>query len=122
MVNDYFRILEQARDLKFARRPKAFDHKIKAENHACGDYVDFYLSLDKNKIKELVFSANACVLATLAANELCRILTHKPISHIKNISVDLLEKRLGSKISSSRKQCLRLGLTSLTEALFSQSK
>ena len=82
-------------------------------NRLCGDRVRIELRLDRGRVVEARFSANACALCVAAASVLTELATGAPLDEVDTLTIDDLLRALGAEVPEGRRNCVRLPLTVL---------
>lgn len=91
---------------------------IVAENKLCGDTIRIDLIIDRDKITDITFSGDGCLIsqatASLLADEAKRV---KNIDKIKKFDKDFILNLLGIQLTFSRIKCALLSLEALQKTL-----
>lgn len=86
------------------------DYVINEANASCGDHFTFYVVINHQSslIKDLKFYGSGCAISTAACSILTNQLIGQPISVVKNLNLDYMQKLLGVEIGAARFKCLLL--------------
>ena len=107
MDNDIKRsiILDNYQDARNRGIPDNTDGyiKINSNNQSCIDNIDIYVKLDNDKISDIKFEGEACVIAISSTSILSELLIGKTINEAKDILINYgesleLYRRCGSII------------------------
>lgn len=95
-----------------------FDRSAEVQNSLCGDVLKVDLKIYKNRIVDIVFSGDGCLISQAAASLLIgKAKKVKNIDKIKKFNQDTVFKLLGIQLTLSRVKCALLGLEALKKAL-----
>ncbi|TAL47959.1 SUF system NifU family Fe-S cluster assembly protein [archaeon] len=86
------------------------DILVKDSNPLCGDVVEFSISMDNGKVKEVMFDGKGCAISVAAASILSDFIKGKKVGDVLNIDKDDLLKILGIDPSPTRLKCVLLPL------------
>lgn len=86
---------------------------INGKNPMCGDEICLQLKVSKGKIVDAMFSGEACVVSTISSEILTDYIVGKTVSEVKKIDKDLLLKKIGLNLTTSRIKCATLVLNAL---------
>jgi len=92
-------------------------HEARLENTLCGDEVTMQLKIEKGKVADIAFSGSGCAITTAAASLLTDRVLGKPITAVKKISTQEVDRLLGAKVGPAREKCAYLGLETLKRAI-----
>ncbi len=87
--------------------------KSKESNISCGDEVEMFLNINKNKINEVKFKGKGCAISLASTSILTESIKGKNINEIKKMDSDDLFKLINVQISPSRIRCALLGFSAL---------
>lgn len=101
---------------------KNADGKGTAGNVVCGDKMDIYIKIGKNKnkeevIKDIKFETYGCVAAISTSSMVTDLVKGKTISEALKVEKDDIVKSLGG-LPSVKYHCSILAIDALSEALF----
>lgn len=82
-------------------------------NRLCGDRVRIELRLDRGRVVDARFNANACALCVAAASVLTELAKGAPLDEVDTLTIDDLLRALGAEVPEGRRNCVRLPLTVL---------
>ena len=93
--------------LEHGKSPRNFgkcidhSHKAKGHNPLCGDQVQVYLKLNKNKhVEELTFEGSGCAISIASTSIMTELIKGKSFEVAKNIVDEFLNMiKNGSKIN-----------------------
>lgn len=91
-------------------------HKGSMANPLCGDRIELYLEVEKNKILSARWQGEGCVLSLVAADMLAEGLEGKGLQEGAMINADWIISKLGVQPSPSRMKCALLCLDALAKA------
>lgn len=98
------------------------DISVKDYNLPCGDEIEIQLKIEGNKIKEIKFQGNGCVISQASADILLDLVKNKPIEYSEIITPEEFLKILGIKLSPLRMRCALLGLKVLKTAAYTYNQ
>ncbi len=96
---------------------KDADAYFKEYNPICGDEINIYLKISKDKIKDAKFAGKGCAISTAAASLITDYIKDKKIKEIKTFDKDLVIKLLGIDPGPVRIKCATLSLRAIKEAI-----
>ncbi len=88
-----------------------------ASNLSCGDAVSFQVKLAKDKITDIAWSGQGCVLSQAAASLLAENVIGKKSATILKYNSETVVKLLGITPGPNRLKCALLSLDALKKAL-----
>ena len=87
-------------------------------NPLCGDELDIFLIIDKNKdITDVKIKANGCAISTASASMLSEQIKGKNIEEIKKLKKEDILEMLGIPLSPVRLKCALLSLDTFKNAI-----
>lgn len=87
-------------------------------NPLCGDELDAYLIIDKNKqIADVKIQAHGCAISTASASMLTEKVKGKSIDEIKKLKKEDILEMLGIPISAARLKCALLSMDTFKNAI-----
>jgi nitrogen fixation NifU-like protein len=96
------------------------DFQANINNKSCGDSIEItgsFCSAEK-KIKEILFSAEGCILSEAAATLLLKTIKYLSIQEIEEVTDKAFLDKVGLNIGPNRSQCVLLCLEAVRQALF----
>jgi len=92
------------------------------DNVVCGDRVELFLKLDKQKkVKEVKWQGEGCALSQASASLLSEMLLGKNLKELVKISNKDILKVVGENLNPSRQKCATLSFEALTKTLNSNN-
>ncbi len=120
MQADLYReeLLEHFRNPLNFGKPKQFDVSSSQLNPFCGDEIQIFISLNKQKITNAQFVGNGCAISISSASIFTQYVKGKALKKLTKFSqVDMLEL-LGVQVSQTRKKCALLPLAVFQDCLY----
>ncbi|MEM4638108.1 MAG: SUF system NifU family Fe-S cluster assembly protein [Candidatus Woesearchaeota archaeon] len=98
------------------KNPDIYKHD---SNPLCGDEIEIFVKLDKNKekINEIKFKGKGCVICMASASILMEELSNKKIKDVQKMQKEEMEKLLGINLTPSRIKCMMLPLKALQKGI-----
>jgi len=96
---------------------KKADVKVKETNASCGDIMEVGLDVKGDRLNKMRFKGEGCVVSVAAGSMLTEMVKDKKLKEIKKMKDEEMIKRLGIKISVTRRKCAILGLVALKKAI-----
>ena len=93
------------------------DFSAKEDNIFCGDSIVITLKTKNNKIKEVGFQGEGCVISQATASMLTDHIKGKTLKSICLLTVKDATRLLGVSLSPSRMKCAELPLIAIKKAL-----
>jgi len=93
-----------------------FDFHTFEVNTLCGDNMEIFIKVNKNKIIDIKFRSVGCAISMAAASMMTETLKGQDIKKIAKVDEDFMLKLLGGEISPARKKCAFLPLQALRKA------
>tara|TARA_Y100000590_G_scaffold461429_1_gene622980 strand:- start:812 stop:1282 length:471 start_codon:yes stop_codon:yes gene_type:complete len=85
-------ILEHGKNPRNFGKCEKFTHKAKGYNPLCGDQVQVYLKLNKEKkVEDLTFEGSGCAISIASTSIMTELVKGKSIEVSKKIVIDFLE-------------------------------
>lgn len=97
---------------------KNFDSYAKEYNPICGDEVEIYLKLEKDKIEEIKFLGKGCVISQASASILTEICKNKKLKDVVDLDKNFILKILKVDLNPNRVKCALLPLKALKIAIY----
>ena len=93
------------------------DNSVLTNNPLCGDKIEMTVILDKNKIKEIKFSGEGCVISQASASMLTDYAKNRSKQELKKLDSKFIIKMLGIDLGINRIKCALLPLQALQKLL-----
>ncbi|MEK6848600.1 MAG: iron-sulfur cluster assembly scaffold protein [Nanoarchaeota archaeon] len=110
-------ILDHYRNPRNSGKLKQYTLTHKEHNPLCGDEIQIYLLVKKEKISSISFEAKGCAISVASMSLLSEWVKHKSIKEIKNLKPEKMLEMLGIKLGIVRMKCGLLGLKTILNAL-----
>jgi len=92
-----------------------FTHYGKAAIVSCGDDIEIFARIEKDKIIDISWQGHGCVLSQAMASIICEEIEGKNISEIKKITPEFVIAKLGATPGPNRFNCAWLSVNSLNK-------
>lgn len=79
-------------------------------NPLCGDKLEFFLNIEKNKISGISFEGSGCAISLASASMLTEKLKGKDLDFVKSLKNEDIYDMLGIDLTPSRVKCALLSL------------
>lgn len=114
-------VMKRFKNPKFAKEMKKADAVGKVGNIKCGDVMEIYIKISKNRkgeeiIKDISFQTYGCVAAISSSDALCELTKGKTIEEALRINRNHIVKKLKG-LPSIKFHCSVLGEDALREAI-----
>lgn len=114
-------VMKRFKKPKFAREMKDADASGNVGNPQCGDVMEVFIKVDKNKkgeefIKDISFKTYGCVAAIASSDALCELAKGKTVKEALKISRDDIVKKLNG-LPNIKFHCSVLGEEALQKAI-----
>jgi nitrogen fixation NifU-like protein len=97
---------------------KDFDFSKKGENPLCGDSITIYIKIKKDKIENISFEAQGCIISNVSASILTKEVKGMTLKDFKeNFKFESVKEKLLLDLSFSREKCARLSFDILVSLL-----
>jgi nitrogen fixation NifU-like protein len=93
------------------------DLSSKEVNLSCGDEIEIFLSLEKNKVKEAKFRGKGCAISQASADILLNHIKGKTLQEINKLEKKDIFDLLGIQLTPSRINCALLPLLTLKKGI-----
>jgi len=93
------------------------DKTIQVKNPLCGDVIEMMVLFDKNKVKEIKFSSEGCVISQASVSMLTDYAKNKSKQELKKLDSKFIIKMLGIDLGMNRIKCAVLPLEALQKLL-----
>jgi nitrogen fixation NifU-like protein len=114
----YYDFIDLYKDPEHKGKPEAFDLSEEGYSTSCGDSFNVYIKLDGDRIRDVSFEGNGCIISTVSISKLCGYAVGKNIEDVKKLGLDDIKKLIGIEhISTSRIGCAMVGLETIKKAL-----
>ena len=115
-------ILDHYRNPRNFGRLAKYTFKHKDTNTSCGDEIEIFVLLEKNKVKEITFFGRGCAISVAAASMLTEHLRGITLKDLKKISQEDILEMLGINLGIVRQRCGLLCLKALSHSLYKEVK
>ncbi len=85
----------------------------KESNPLCGDEVTIYIKLDGERIKDISFDGNGCIISQAAASMLTEFIKGKTLQDVVRLEKEEIERMIGIDLGPMRIKCALLPLKAL---------
>lgn len=82
-------------------------------NEYCGDTIRMQFLVQEDKIKDIVFTGEACSVSIASASILTDTVKGKTLEEAKSVTKDELLELIGVELTTSRVQCAMVALKAL---------
>lgn len=96
---------------------KKSDKSVQVNNPLCGDRIEMSINFEKNKIKEIKFNGEGCVISTASSSMLTDFAKNKTKEELKKLDSKFIIKLLGIDLGMNRIKCAVLPLEALQKLL-----
>lgn len=96
---------------------KKFTNKAVVYNPLCGDRIEIFVNLEKDRIKDIKFMSKGCVISTASASMLTESVKGKTKQELKKIDREFIIKMLGIELGVNRIKCAMLPVEALTKLI-----
>lgn len=111
-------LLEHYRNpLNFGKLRK-FTVSSKQTNPFCGDDVELFINLDKNRITNIGFEGKGCAISMAGASMLTEHVRGKTKEELTKFTQKDMLNLLGVEVSETRKKCALLALSVLKDCIY----
>ena len=93
------------------------DRSITVNNPLCGDRIEMMVNFEKNKIKEIKFQGEGCVISNASVSMLTDYAKGKSKQELKKLDSKFIIKMLGIDLGVNRIKCAVLPLEALRKLL-----
>jgi len=93
------------------------DKSVNVSNPLCGDKIEMMIVFEKNKVKEVKFHGEGCVISTASASMLTDFAKSKSKEELKKLNSKFIIKMLGIDLGMTRIKCAVLPLEALHKLL-----
>jgi nitrogen fixation NifU-like protein len=121
---DAIELMYQENILDHYKNPRNFGRIENATVHhheynpLCGDEIDMFLVIDKNKkIVDVKFNGHGCAISQASASMLTEEIKGKTVNKLKKITKETILNTLGIPISPVRLKCALLCLDTLRNSI-----
>lgn len=90
---------------------------VEVSNPLCGDKIIMTISFEKNKVKEIKFQGEGCVISTASSSLLTDYVKDKSKQELKKLDSKFIIKMLGIDLGMNRIKCAVLPLEALHKLL-----
>ena len=112
-------ILDYWRNPKNKGNLKNPDITYRDTNPSCGDIIQIDIKLNKNKIEDIKFNGQGCIISQASASMLTEKVKGKKLEDIKNLKKEEILEMLGIELSVMRIKCALLSLKVLKYGIYS---
>lgn len=89
------------------------DKAILTNNPLCGDKIEMMVIYDKDKVKEIKFAGEGCVISQASASMLTDYAKNKSKQELKKLNAKFIIEMLGIELGVNRIKCAVLPLEAL---------
>lgn len=116
MTQDLYRevLLDLYEHPQFKKKLHKVTHTAQAVNASCGDEGTLFLHIENEKILDVGWQGQGCVISTVAMETVCALLINKEVSELAQLDRQQLLKELElESLAPGREKCLLLPLRAL---------
>ena len=118
----FYELIDLYKNPEHSGKLDDFDVSSEGYSSSCGDRFRVFIKLDKDRIKDMSFEGDGCVVSTVSLSKVCGYSIGKSVESVKNMGIGEIKKLIGIReISVSRLKCATIGLETIKQAL-SQGK
>ncbi len=110
-------LLEHYKNPKNKKHLKHFTKKATVYNSLCGDKVTIEILFDGDKVKDIGFSGNGCIISQAMASQLTEKAKHLTKNQLRKLDTTYIMKLLGINLGPNRLKCALLSLDALKKSL-----
>lgn len=88
-----------------------------AVNPLCGDAIELFVKVNKNKIENIGFTGSGCAVSQVSADLLCDFLKGKHVKELEKVNEEKIQQLLGLKLGVVRMKCAMLSVNTAKKAL-----
>lgn len=96
---------------------KQYTLKHRELNPLCGDEIELFVKVDKEKVEDVAFVGHGCAISQASASMLTDVIKGKKLADLKKMNKQDILDMLGIPIGLVRMKCALLSLTTLHKAL-----
>lgn len=93
------------------------DRSVVVNNPICGDRIEMMINFEKNKIKEIKFQGEGCVISNASSSMLTDFVKGKSKLELKKLDSQFIIKMLGIELGINRIKCAVLPLEALQKLI-----
>jgi len=110
-------ILEHYRHPHNMGKLKKPDNTVMVSNPLCGDRIEMTVKFEKDKIKEIKFTGEGCVISTASSSMMSDYAKKRSKLELKKLDSKFIIKMLGIELGMNRIKCAVLPLEALQKLL-----
>ncbi len=111
-------LLEHYRNPQNFGKISNFSVSAKQKNPFCGDDVEIFVQLEKDRIKNIGFEGRGCAISMAGASIITEFAKGKTKKELTKFSEKDMLNLLGIAVSQTRKKCALLALSVLKDCLY----
>ncbi|MBU2616932.1 MAG: iron-sulfur cluster assembly scaffold protein [Nanoarchaeota archaeon] len=111
------KILKRVKNIKYTGEMKNADAVGEVINSHCGDIMEIYLKIKKNKIDKIRFKTYGCLAAVVSTDCMCELAEGKTLDEAERITGEDIMNTLGGKFPPLKIHCTALSLKALKKAI-----
>jgi len=92
-------------------------HTAKRSNPLCGDDIEVYLKIDKNRVTQVKFNGSGCAISIAASSLLTEKIKNMSTDEINKLDQDDVTRLLGIPVSPGRIKCALICLEAIKNAI-----
>lgn len=93
------------------------DRSVTVNNPLCGDNIEMMVNFEKNKVKEIKFQGEGCVISNASVSMLTDYVKGKSKQELKKLDSKFIIKMLGIDLGINRIKCAVLPLEALRKLI-----
>ena len=119
MIDTLYReeILEHYKDPQNFGRLTKFSSSAKLTNPFCGDDVEIFILIEKNKLTNISFTGIGCAISIASTSILTEYVKGKIVKELTSYTESDMLELLNIEVSQTRKKCALLGYSTLMDCL-----
>ena len=111
------KVLKRVKNIKYAGEMKNADAVGEVINPHCGDIMEIYLKIKKNKIDKIRFKTYGCLAAVVSTDCMCELAEGKTLDEAGRITGEDIMNTVGGKFPPLKIHCAALSLEALRKAI-----
>jgi nitrogen fixation NifU-like protein len=101
----------------YKKRLNDFNAYSKNFNSFCGDFIEVFLKIEKDKILDIGYDGKLCTISQGVIEMIIDSIINKSIDEVKKFSLDDMKALIGEEILKIRTKCCLIGIETIKNAI-----
>ena len=101
----------------YKKRLNDFNAYSKNFSDVCGDFIEVFLKIEKDKILDIGYDGKLCTISQGVIEMIIDSIINKSVDEVKKFSLDDIKALIGEEILKIRTKCCLIGIETIKNAI-----